>query len=261
MMKELRTWLSPLATDDELNGRQNDLELLVDAELNAEKGDYSGGLALYLKFAKDEILFLPVVRCALLMAIGNREKEFFNLLREEVAKYPTWCTRQNAALGVSLLETWLHLILHVKSDSPDWIATLDYSKLPSAWQPIAAYLKVLSCLNTGDFYSGYVVAKILLEIKSFHGESFLLDLYLKRACAEVSRDLGRIDESRHWFEEMVQLACGNGWIRPFLGLSLGTRSIPMKVLAKNSPTFRSKVERSSKRYHQSVVCFQNQLTA
>lgn len=261
MMKELRTWLSPLATDDELNGRQNDLELLVDAELNAEKGDYSGGLALYLKFAKDEILFLPVVRCALLMAIGNREKEFFNLLREEVAEYPTWCTRQNAALGVSLLRTWLNLILHIESVGPDWIVSLDYSKLPSAWQPIAAYLKVLSCLNTGDFYSGYVVAKILLEIKSFHGESFLLDLYLKRACAEVSRDLGRIDESRHWFEEMVQLACGNGWIRPFLGLSLGSRSIPMKVLAENSPKLRSKVVKASKEYLQSLVCFHNQVTA
>ena len=261
MMKELRAWLSPLATEEELNGRQNGLELLIDAELNAEKGDCSGGLALYLKFAKDAILFLPAVRCALLMAIGNREKEFFNQLRDEIAKYPIWCKRQNAALGVSLLETWLNLILHIKSVGPDWIVSLGFSKLPSAWQPIAAYLKVLSCLNTGDFYSGYLVAKILLELASFHGESFLLNLYLKRACAEVSRDLGRMDENRHCLEEMVELACGNGWIRPFLGLSLGTRSVPMKVLSENSPKLHSKVVKSSKKYLQSLVYFHNQMTA
>lgn len=261
MLRELKAWLSPLATEDELNKQREKLELLVDAELNVEKVGLSDGLALYSRFSNDEIFFLPAARCALMMSIVNREKGLFNLLREGISKYPTWCSRPNTEVGVSLLMTWLHLILHVKSAVPKWVETIDFSNLPSAWQPIAAYLKVLLCLNTGDFYSGYVVAKMLLELKLFHQESFLLGLYLKRACAEICRDLGRSDESQYWFREMAQLASDNGWVRPFLGLSLGPRSIAVKILGEKSPKLQSEVMRSSKKYLQALVYFHNELTA
>ena len=258
LQKELEIWLRPLVYEEERSSLDGRLRQIAEAELQIEQGGFKDVFSFYLGFAKDEACFLPAARCALLGAIENGAPQMFAQVWKDLQGYPTWCKRPQAACGANLLKMWMYQVLHVQLGKDERVDLSEVSAFPREWRSLALYIEMLSCRNRGDFQTGYLMTKTLLVLEWDCFEGGLLNLYLKRTYAQFCQELCKAGESERWFREMAEESCGRGWLRPFLGLSLGSRSSAMQVLTERSRLLQNKVRKANKRYLHSLIRFHNQ---
>lgn len=260
LQKELEIWLRPLVYEEERSSLDGRLRQIAEAELQIEQGGFKDVFSFYLGFAKDEACFLPAARCALLGAIENGAPQMFAQVWKDLQDYPTWCKRPQAACGANLLKMWMYQVLHVQLGDDERVDLSEVSAFPREWRSLALYIEMLSCRNRGDFQCGYYMARTILNLECGLLKNGLLDLYLKRTQAQFCQELGKTEERERWFREMAEESYGRGWIRPFLGLSFGSRSSAIQVLVERSSLLQNRVKKATKRYLHSLIRCHNQIT-
>ena len=273
--------MKPMQTNIRSCHSTRDIRRLVRMIWQLERGVYSNIETFYGSISKYEGLFPLYACCTLIGAIGNADRGLFDRVYADLVSR----TRQNLALlslsqnaqtengmpdsrtekddfafGVEAVLVWIRLLLRVDAESPSWVKGMDFSAIPPDWRLVAGFLKAQVYLRDGEPEMAYMIVKMLLEVCPRCPGGTVMRLYLMKACAEVCRDLGNADESAYWFRQLAKHAGRRGFVHPYLGMPMGTRTPAEMSLAASAPELMKKIKRQSVSYQKVLVRFHNHLT-
>ena len=181
-------------------------------------GDFARTIKCYKQNEGDDAAKLCSSTLAIAAAISMGDYPFYLEVEAFLKSIIAANVRADVTAFAELSLCTAYLGAMAPNMAPEWLKNGDFSALPSAAKPDAAYKRAKYFQCIGKYGSMLDVAQTALAFCDSPRKISVPGIYLRMMCAAACFSLGRNDDAKTWLQDAMRIALPHGFITYFAEL-------------------------------------------
>ncbi len=234
--------------------------LVYEAEFHYLHGHFGRAMACYDQAVGEDAVRLRLCPLAIATAISLGDYEAYGeierYLKGMIQKHPDSIISAVAELALATAS----VSALAPCRTPAWLSEGDYSLLPAAMRPDAAYLRAKHLLAVGKYESALNVAQTTLSMTVSDQGFRMHELYLRVCCAIACCCLERTIEAEAHLRTLMETCLPHGFLSPLVETAALMDGMTERMLEKLYPQYRQPMLSQWQRTFNNWLEFHNRFT-